>query len=85
MHSALFVAVKPPSDSQDWHKFIHATNTNAKIKEHAERLAEGVWLVNFQRSPAALGLLICAAEPSIGYRILPLAEAPQWFPVADPN
>jgi hypothetical protein len=87
MHSAIFAAVQPTNPSQPWFEFVEGTNKNPKINQNAERLAPGVFLVNFRKSPAALGLLICAAETSaIAYRILPLAEAPQWLPVGfDPK
>jgi hypothetical protein len=81
MHSALFVA-NEPDNKQIWFNFLDDASKSEKIKRHAERLAEGVWLVNFQDCPASLSFLICTAETrAISYRLLPLADAPQWLPV----
>jgi hypothetical protein len=83
MHSAIFVAVNPATEetSTNWNTFIGEAAMSRTITKNAERLAEGVWLVNFRMSPAALSFLVSAAEHrSIPYKILPLADAPQWLP-----
>jgi hypothetical protein len=52
-----------------------------------ERLAEAVWLVNFQADTAPLGWMIAEAERrQISYRMLVFPNAPQWLPVGfDPK
>ncbi len=83
MHSALFAAVDQKF-SRDWTAFLADVNKTMQTSEYVDRLAPNVWLVNFQKAPSALGFLISSAETNaIGYRILPLAEEPQWIPVAD--
>jgi hypothetical protein len=83
MHSALFVAVEIIR-SQEWHAFLSEVDKNVEATRHVERLSKNVWLVNFQKSPSALGFLIYFAEThAIGYRILPLVEEPQWIPAVD--
>lgn len=81
MHSAIFVATEPTNQQQVWLNFLDDARKNAKLKQHAERLAEGVWLVNFQESPSALSFLVSSAEVrAIAYRILPLHDEPRWIP-----
>ena len=55
MHSALFVALEPTNPTQQWLDFVEDTSRNEEIARHASRLSNNVWLVNFQKSPAALG------------------------------
>jgi hypothetical protein len=86
MHSALFAAGQSTNRGSDWPTFVAETDRNPTIAGNAERLADGVWLVNFRQSPAALSYLVCAAEArTISYKILPLADEPQWLPAADQN
>jgi len=82
MHSAIFVATEPTSPSQHWHELLTEVDKTVDTTQHVERSAKNVWLVNFQNAPYALGYLISYAERrSISYRILPLADEPQWIPV----
>jgi hypothetical protein len=86
MHSALFVAAEPTTPSQDWYDFLGDADKTVYTTQHVERLAKNVWLVNFQNAPYALGYLISFAERrSISYRILPLADEPQWVPGVGPH
>lgn len=86
MHSALFVAAEPTTPSQDWYDFLGDVDKTLHTTQHVERLAKNVWLVNFQNAPYALGYLISYAERrSIFYRILPLADEPQWVPGVGPH
>jgi hypothetical protein len=86
MHSAIFVAVEPSEPTESWLRFIEDATTNKRIAKHGDRLAKGVFLVRFRECPAALASLISFAEQrAISYRILPLAEAPQWIPADDPS
>jgi hypothetical protein len=81
MHSAIFVATSAPQ-REEWFDFLNGADRNEKIKLHAERFADGVWLVHFRDCPAALSFLICAAESkTISYRLLAFPDAPQWIPV----
>jgi hypothetical protein len=85
MHSAIFVAVEPTTQSQEWFGFLDDADKTVHTTQHVERLGKNVWLVNFQNAPYALGYLISYAERhAISYRILPLADEPQWIP-AGPN
>jgi hypothetical protein len=83
MHSALFVAVEPTSlaPSQVWLSFVSDANKHLEINKHVDKLARNVWLVNFHSSPAALASLISGAEArGVAYKILALADVPQWLP-----
>jgi hypothetical protein len=83
MHSALFVA-REAIRAPKWLAFLADIEKTTQTTRHAELLAKNVWLVNFQKAPSALGFLISFAEThAISYRILPLAEPPQWIPVED--
>ena len=88
MHSAIFVALPGPQRQGDWTTFLARAKENEKITQYAERLAEGVWLVNFRECPAALSFLICHAETTlaISYKLLPLPDPPEWLPAGpDPT
>lgn len=86
MHSALFVATIPP-ETGDWCQFLDDARTKLERSRGAVRLAENVWLLNFQASPAALGWLIALAEQkAIAYGVLPFEREPQWLPAGfDPE
>jgi hypothetical protein len=82
MHSAIFAADLPPDpDRQKWRRYLAAVAP--KIERAAvERIAENVWQVDFQKSPAALAHLITAAhQHNLSYRILALPAEPQWIEV----
>jgi hypothetical protein len=80
MHSAIFVCL--PERNADFPQFLSIVAAKLKDEQQFDRLAENVWLVNFQKHPDHLGWLIALCEQrGISYRILPLADAPQWFPV----
>jgi hypothetical protein len=82
MHSALFVAQMPYQERQNWTGFLTAIDEKLKGPKSAGRLAETVWLVNFQASPSALCWLVTSAERhGIAYGIVPFADEPQWLPV----
>jgi hypothetical protein len=83
MHSAIFAVDMPPGpDPQNWVRYLAVVAP--KIERAAvERLAENVWQVDFQKSPAALAHLIAAADQqNLAYRILALAAEPQWIEIA---
>jgi hypothetical protein len=83
MHSAIFAVDMPPdSDRQKWIRYLAVVGP--KIERAAvERIAENVWQVDFQKSPAALAHLIAAADQQyLSYRILALAAEPQWIEIA---
>lgn len=85
MHSVLFVALEPANPSEAWLIFVNGAAKDEKLKKYAERLARNVFLVNFRSCPAALAFLVASAEHgNIPYKILQLAEEPQWLPAADP-
>jgi hypothetical protein len=65
MHSAIFAVDMPPeSDRQKWIRYLAVVGP--KIERAAvERIAENVWQVDFQKSPAALAHLIAAADHRI--------------------
>jgi hypothetical protein len=99
MHSAI-VAIEMPEQPYDsssnttWQTFMAIVDRLKGAKPDTlhtqpgvERLAESVWQVNFRENPAALARLVEAAvSMKLTYRILPLADAPQWLPVGfDPK
>jgi hypothetical protein len=83
MHSAIIV-VKLPADNQRWSLFLATVQgTEAPRAEKWHRLAENVWLVNFQENPEVLARLIdAAARHQLPCGILPLDDAPRWLPVS---
>jgi hypothetical protein len=87
MHSAI-LWVRPPDESerQKWPAFL-ATISRLEGNVALARLAENVWLVNFQDSPFAFARLVVAFEQhKLPYGILPLEHEPQWLPAAfDPK
>jgi hypothetical protein len=83
MHSAIFAVDMPPDpDRQRWFRYLGSVAP--KIERAAvERIAENVWQVDFQKSPAALAHLIAAADQhDLSYRILALATEPRWIQIA---
>jgi len=58
-----------------------------KMKKGVLRLAENIWLLNFEETLTALGLLIAAADSQkVSYGLLPFEHAPEWLPGGfDPN
>jgi len=88
MHSAIIVIEEPDRPTpKSWQEFLSETAPELQRVGGATRLGEGVWLVNFQQSPAALAILVSAAE-RCGFRsgILPLRDEPQWLPAGfDPR
>jgi hypothetical protein len=87
MHSAIFVVKMPGEfDRQSWPNFLG--DIEPKLRNTpTKRLAENVWQVSFQESPAALAWLVALADRrGLTYGILPLDAAPQWLPDGvDPN
>ena len=90
MHSAIFVVQVPDqgidAGRQQWLNYLGAVE--ASDLPAADRLAENVWLVNFEKHPEVLARLIDAAvrQYKLPYRILRLYAAPQWLPVeTDPS
>jgi hypothetical protein len=83
MHSAI-VVVRPPEGEAEkvrWQSFASAIG-GLSDNPAVERLADNVWIVNFQQSPQALARLVSAAERNqFSQRILQLDAAPQWLPV----
>jgi hypothetical protein len=87
MHSAIFAVEIPNTGAWQnvkalWGLPLRSDQPSAlDDKENVRRLAENVWQVNFQTNPAALATLIYGAEKfGLAYKILPLADAPQWLP-----
>lgn len=85
MHSALFVA--QVDGKADWQDFLTKAKVGLRTYPGVSRLAENVWIVNFQESPAPLAWFVCAADAlGVPYGILPLERAPEWLPVGlDPK
>jgi hypothetical protein len=87
MHSAI-IWVKPPDDvaDQDWVGFSRAIST-VRGNPGLSRLAENVWLVNFQQAPSAFARIVAACDHhKFYYGILPLEHVPQWLPAGfDPK
>jgi hypothetical protein len=87
MHSALFVAKISGIDPMKWGDFLLQAKVGVQTFPNVSRLAENVWLVNFQESPVPLSLLVCAADAQgVLYGILPFEDVPEWLPVGfDPK
>jgi hypothetical protein len=87
MHSALFVAQYLRRDPLKWGNFLLQAKVGLQTFPNVSRLAENVWLVNFQESPVPLSLLVCAADAhGVSYGILPFEDEPEWLPVGfDPK
>jgi hypothetical protein len=94
MHSAIIVVPIPEqhhssATNQAWQTFLagidrQTSQTPDPIgkQQGVERLAENVWLVNFQQNPEALARVIeTSAKMKFAYKILQLDAAPQWLPV----
>jgi hypothetical protein len=101
MHSAI-VVIKVQIDSDPagsinrhrWSTFItdvdalrESTPRPLGKQQGVARLAENVWLVNFQENPAALARLVSYADQhQFPYGILQLEDEPQWLPAGfDPK
>ena len=86
MHSAIIV-VEETSARADWSRFLDEIRKKLVDAKGVDRLGENVWLVDFQKSPVALAWIVGFADRfGLVYKILPLADAPQWLPVAsDPK
>ena len=75
MHSALFVA-KLTETSRDWATFLMKAKVGLRTYPGVSRLAENVWLVNLQETPAPLAYLVSAADGlGVPYGILPFEHA----------
>jgi hypothetical protein len=62
---------------------IRATAAPLDAQKGVQRLAENVWLLNFQEHPETLAALIDAAvRHQLPYGILQLDPAPQWLPAS---
>jgi hypothetical protein len=99
MHSAI-VVIKIPERSYDttvqqrWQAFTADVDQMGRSSPDpldqqtgVSRLAENVWLVNFQQNPAALARLVSVATQfGLTYGILQLDALPQWLPAGfDPK
>ena len=81
---------------ENWYSVDHTERQNfaatvAPIAHNTavRKLDENLWQIDFQESPAPLGLLIAACERHlIPYRVLVLEQSPDWsppLPSYDPN
>jgi len=95
MHSALFVAIVPdekwvtnsPASRPLWYAFTDIVDACIVKYNSVQRLSDSVWLVDISKAIPFLACLISTAEyQKIAYKILPLADEPQWLPVgSDPD
>jgi hypothetical protein len=79
MHSAIIV-VEPPRSYQDeiWTTFLTAI-WPSKSSQGVEQLADHVWLIDVQKSPAVFARFVDSAErQKLSYRILAIEGAPEW-------
>jgi hypothetical protein len=66
-----------PTERQNFAATVAPIAHNTAVR----RLDENLWQVDFQESPAPLGLLIAACERHlIPYRVLVLEQSPTWSP-----
>jgi hypothetical protein len=91
MPSAVIAIEMPPntrdtSIPQAWNNFIGDVDDLRSDKplkldqqKGVSRLGENVWVVNLEENPLAFATLIYQAHLyGLTYKILPLADAPQW-------
>ncbi|MGO9176111.1 MAG: hypothetical protein ACLQED_08220 [Desulfobaccales bacterium] len=87
MHNALFVARVSGVLPEKWHNFLTTAKAESGTFPGVSRLAENVWIVDFQENPAPLSYLVSAADAhGVHYGILPFEHELQWLPVGfDPK
>jgi hypothetical protein len=83
MHSAIFAVDMPQeTERQRWYRYLGLVAPRIE-RAAVEKIAENVWQVDFQKSPAALAYLIAVADQhDLSYRILALPTEPQWIQIA---
>jgi hypothetical protein len=83
MHSAIFAVDMPQeTERQRWYRYLGLVAPRIE-RAAVEKIAENVWQVDFQKSPAALAHLIAVADQhDLSYRILALPTEPQWIQIA---
>ena len=84
MHSAIIYVVMPSNPHEARRAsatFLAAIERLDKLPKPAVRLlGEFVWVIDFQKAPDALAIIVSACENlGLPYGILPLADAPQWI------
>jgi hypothetical protein len=78
---------------ENWYSVDHAERQNFAVtvapiahNTAVRRLDENLWQIDFQESPAPLGLLIAACERHLlAYRVLALEQPPAWSPPLPPR
>jgi hypothetical protein len=75
MHSAIFAVDMPQeTERQRWFRYLGLVTPRIE-RAAVEKIAENVWQVDFQKSPAALAHLIAVADSTIcptgSWRCLP--------------
>ena len=85
MHSAI-VRVEAPTDEQKWLAF-EASIAIAKSSAATIPLADHVWLIDVQKSPAVFARFVDSCERhGLAYRILAIDVEPRWLPAGfDPE
>ncbi len=83
MHTAIFAVDMPQeTERQRWFRYLGLVAPRIE-RAAVEKIAENVWQVDFQKSPAALAHLIAVADQHhLSYRILALPAEPQWIHIA---
>jgi hypothetical protein len=80
MHAIVLIENWYSIDHTERHNFA-ATVAPIAHNTAVRKLDENLWQIDFQVSPAPLGLLIAACERHlIPYRVLVLAQSPAWSP-----
>lgn len=81
MHSVIIAVEMPPEMAKEtWLGFLGRIIPKIEKNPAVEQIADNVWQLSVQKSPAALGYLIAAAEDfRLIYRILPFDAEPQWL------
>lgn len=91
---SVVISIEMPPDTYDtsvpqaWHNFIaDVDNLRREKPQHLDkqkgvlRLGENVWRVSVHENPSAFARLIFQADQyRLAYKILPLADEPQWLP-----
>jgi len=79
MHSAIVVVTWSPDHYE--HQNLMSFWATIEPDQAATPLAEQVWLIDVQKSPAAFARFVDACERHrFSYRILAIKDAPQWLP-----
>lgn len=81
----VIVAVQMPDNDQQWKGFLAASGIEP-ANESTEAIAENVWQIDFEKSPATFARLVHAMKQfGLPGKILPFVDGQKWLQVdSDP-